>query len=293
MSEHQSPIKTPKQLVTVIALSFIVPIIIILLLVNYVDFSNKEGSGSNSMSKEQIVKRIAPVAQINYKDPNAPIVYKKGEEVYQSLCISCHGTGAAGAPKLGNIADWTTRLGQGFDGLLHSLLQGKGAMQPRAGAATDDYSDYELARAVVYLVNSSGGKLAQPQEPAPSAKTTNLASETSIENAAVDSTSSTLLQGNTNDSAQAAKEQPSSTGTSADSGKKLYEQACVACHATGAAGAPKLGDKTAWDARISTGKDALYKSAINGKNAMPAKGGSSATDAEVKAAVDYMLAAIK
>jgi cytochrome c5 len=63
---------------------------------------------------------------------------------------------------------------------------------------------------------------------------------------------------------------------------------------TGAAGSPKLGDKAAWEARIATGNDALYASALNGKGAMPAKGGrADLSDDAVKAAVDYMVAQSK
>ena len=77
-------------------------------------------------------------------------------------------------------------------------------------------------------------------------------------------------------------------------GKKLYDTVCMACHAAGIAGAPKTGDKAAWKPRIATGKEALYSSAIKGKNAMPAKGGmASAPDADVKAAVDYMVGLAK
>ena len=76
-------------------------------------------------------------------------------------------------------------------------------------------------------------------------------------------------------------------------GKKLYDTVCMACHAAGITGAPKTGDKAAWKPRIATGKDALYNSALHGKNAMPAKGGSSAADADVKAAVDYMMSQAK
>ena len=76
-------------------------------------------------------------------------------------------------------------------------------------------------------------------------------------------------------------------------GKKLYDTACMACHAAGIAGAPKTGDKAAWKPRIASGKEALYNSALRGKNAMPPKGGSSAADADVKAAVDYMVGLAK
>lgn len=75
-------------------------------------------------------------------------------------------------------------------------------------------------------------------------------------------------------------------------GKSTYDGICMACHAAGVAGAPKLGDKAAWAPRLKTGKDALYNSALKGKGAMPAKGGNAGLpDADVKAAVDYMVSA--
>ena len=77
-------------------------------------------------------------------------------------------------------------------------------------------------------------------------------------------------------------------------GKKVYETTCIACHASGVAGAPKFGDKAAWAPRLQPGINGLYASAINGKAAMPAKGGNaSLPDADVKAAVDYLIAAAK
>lgn len=77
-------------------------------------------------------------------------------------------------------------------------------------------------------------------------------------------------------------------------GKKTYESACALCHAAGIAGAPKTGDKTAWKTRLAQGKTALYTSALKGKNAMPAKGGAtSLSDADVKAAVDYLASLAK
>lgn len=81
-------------------------------------------------------------------------------------------------------------------------------------------------------------------------------------------------------------------------GQKTYQAACFACHGTGVAGAPKTGDKAAWKARIAKGNDTLYKHAIEGfkgdKGVMPAKGGrADLKDADVKAAVDYMVAQSK
>jgi cytochrome c5 len=85
-----------------------------------------------------------------------------------------------------------------------------------------------------------------------------------------------------------------SSGAIAADGKTVYESTCVACHATGVANAPKFGDKTAWAPRAATGKDALVKSVLAGKGAMPAKAGNAAlTEGDIASAVDYMLAAAK
>lgn len=72
-------------------------------------------------------------------------------------------------------------------------------------------------------------------------------------------------------------------------GASIYNSICQACHATGIAGAPKSGDKAAWAPRLAQGKATLYKNALNGKNAMPPKGGAAdLTEAELKAAVDHL-----
>ena len=84
------------------------------------------------------------------------------------------------------------------------------------------------------------------------------------------------------------------TADAGNAGKAAFDSACTACHTAGVAGAPKLGDKAAWSARLAQGKPALYTSALKGKGAMPAKGGNaSLSDDAVKAAVDFMLASAK
>jgi len=76
----------------------------------------------------------------------------------------------------------------------------------------------------------------------------------------------------------------------ADAGKATYDTACFACHGTGAAGAPILGNKDAWAPRVGKGIDTLYSHAINGFNGMPPKGGAvSLSDEQIKAVVDYMV----
>lgn len=78
------------------------------------------------------------------------------------------------------------------------------------------------------------------------------------------------------------------------SGEEIYNAACMACHSTGAAGAPKLGDNAAWAPRVAKGNDALLNSALNGLNMMPAKGGNaSLTDEDIGKVVTYLLASVQ
>jgi len=85
-----------------------------------------------------------------------------------------------------------------------------------------------------------------------------------------------------------------STNALAADGKAVYDKTCVACHAAGVANAPKLGDKAAWAPRVGGGRDALVASVIKGKGAMPPKAGSAdLKEDDIKAAVEYMLAAVK
>ncbi len=85
---------------------------------------------------------------------------------------------------------------------------------------------------------------------------------------------------------------PAPASTANKVGEKTFNAICTGCHSTGALGAPKLGDKAAWAPRIAQGIEALYNSALKGKNSMPAKGGNPAlSDADVKATVDYIVSA--
>jgi cytochrome c5 len=84
------------------------------------------------------------------------------------------------------------------------------------------------------------------------------------------------------------------TAAAGGDGKGIYDKVCHVCHATGVAGAPKAGDKAAWEPRLKEGMDAVYAIALKGKGAMPPKGGAAQlSDAEVKSAVDYMVGLVK
>lgn len=258
---HETPIKTPKQLITVIVLAFVVPILIIVLLSQYVSSIRSVDMDSAALTPDAVATRLKPVADLGFADSGggAAAAPRSGEEVYKSVCGACHASGAAGAPKFGEQGAWAARLKQGQQALLAAVVKGKGAMPPRGGGA--DLSDLEMERAVVYIANAAGAKFKEPA--APAAQMTAAA-------------------------APAAADAAPAVGAEAP-GKKVYEASCAACHASGVAGAPKAGDKAAWAPRLKTGMNALYANALKGKNAMPAKGGNAAlADADVKAAVDYL-----
>jgi cytochrome c5 len=77
--------------------------------------------------------------------------------------------------------------------------------------------------------------------------------------------------------------------TSSKTPEQLYQGACLACHMTGAAGAPKLGDAAAWAERMAKGLDAMVSSAIGGIGAMPPRGGSQYDDDQIRQVVEYIL----
>ena len=167
---HEGPIKTPKQLIWTVVASFVVPIVTIILLVNFVASGDKPAAGSAGLGEEAIAKRLQPIGHVEIRDASDVASLKTGEQVYQAVCTACHGSGAAGAPKTGDTAAWAPRLAQGYETLLTSALKGKGAMGAQGGG---DYSDFEIARAVVYLANQGGGKLEEPKAPAAAASAAN------------------------------------------------------------------------------------------------------------------------
>lgn len=167
--EHGALVKTPKQLVTVVVLAFIVPIFIIVLLVSYVGTGTKTGAGTDTNNPQLIEARIAPVAKLEIKDL-ANKVAASGDKVYKAQCAACHDSGAAGAPKFGDAAAWAPRIKTGFEALWQSALKGKGAMGAQAGG---EYDDQEIGNAVVHLANSAGAKFAElkaASKPDPAAK---------------------------------------------------------------------------------------------------------------------------
>jgi len=303
--EHQGFIKTPRQLITVIVLAFVVPITIIVLLVKFVGSSTRTGAGADAMTPEAIEARIQPVAGFELRDASAPAVSRTGEQVYNAQCAACHATGVAGAPKFGDAGAWSARIKTGLQALTKSSLEGKNAMPPQAGG---DFSDTEITRAVVYMANKAGAKFEEPKAEAP--KTAEAKPEAAAPAAApapaapapaapapaapAPAAPAPAAPAPAAAAPAAAAPAPVASAASSEEGTKVYETTCKVCHGTGVAGAPKLGDKAAWAPRVAAGEDTMVKLAISGIRAMPPRGGNAnLSDAQVRAAVEHMLAALK
>ena len=168
--EHTSLIKTPKQLAIVVVLSFIVPVIVIVMLAQ-IATSGKNPAAATAASEEAVAKRIKPAGTV-VVDPTqaaAPAAVQvvvaapaaavsaapadgdaaKGKSIYDASCAACHGAGVAGAPKPGDKAAWAPRLKSGTDAMVASVIKGKGAMPPKGGNAA--LADADIKAAVDYL----------------------------------------------------------------------------------------------------------------------------------------------
>ena len=202
----------------------------------------------------KLVIRLAAVllsmlcVQVNAASPD-------GKAIYDRTCVACHGTGATGAPKLGDAVAWAPRIKAGSKALVASAIKGKGVMPAKGGNAS--LSNAEVQAAVNYIISQSGSGAKSAEAAAPAA---------------------------------AGAPAVAAAGGGDANGKAVYDSTCGACHATGAAGAPKTGDAAAWAPRIKAGQAAMVANATKGKGAMPAKGGNAKlTDAEMQAAVKYIV----
>lgn len=290
-NEHESVIRTPKQLVVAVAGFFLVIVIGIILLVSFVTNTHTAGAGTESQSAAAVNARIAPVASEGFtlRDANAPKVLQSANAVYTAVCAACHAAGLAGAPKIGDASAWGPRIAQGYETLLKHAIEGIRAMPAKGG--NPDLDDVEVARAVVYMANQGGAKFKEPALPAATPVIAVGAADNTAAPAAASAAPTAAPV------ATAAVPTPAPASANADTGKALFNQACTMCHGSGLAGAPKFGDKAAWAPRLAQGTAILYEHAIKGfqgkAGMMPPKGGSTAPDADVKAAVDYMLSAAK
>ena len=296
--EHSSAIKTPKQLVIVVLLAFLVPITVIGLL------SQLFTSGARDMSedKAKVLERIKPIGTVLIAEATPASGNMSGQQVFAQVCKTCHEAGIAGAPKIGDKSLWAPRIAEGESTLVQHAINGyqgkSGVMPPKGGnpGLTDD----EVHRAVVYMADQAGATWKEPTPtqtasaaPAPASAAPPATAAAATPAAAAPAPTNVANASNVPSAPASGATQTASASGSAE-GKAVYDQTCHVCHGTGLAGSPKFGDKSAWAPRIATGVPALYNAALHGLNAMPPKGGNTAlTDSQVKAAVDYMVSAAK
>lgn len=257
----------------------------------------------------------------------APAV-SEGEKIYSGVCQACHIAGVAGAPKLDDAAAWAPRIALGEDALVASVVNGKGAMPPMGGNPA--LTEPQVRAAVAYIISKTSGADTQgadaPKAAAASAAVqaaeaaaavTSAAGETADKARAVAAETVESAKEIASDVADKAKEMaaavtgaqqspaapaatpstaapstaaPDTAAAAGKPGDQVYNSACIACHITGVANAPKLDDKAAWEPRAATGVSALVQSVLKGKGAMPPKGGAMAlTDADIENGVRYML----
>ena len=265
-----SPLKNPNQLLSSTIWAVAGPIAVVIAVVAYVA-SGSSPVADTSLQEKAVAERIQKIGMVQVREASKGL--QSGEDVYKAQCSACHAAGLVGAPKFGDADAWGPRIKTGFEALAHSAIGGKGAMGAQGGGA---FSDTEIGLAVVYMANAAGAKFAKPATPA------------GTDNAAA---TAAAAPAEAAPPSAAAAEVAVATPAASGAGEALYKQACQVCHAAGVAGAPKFGDKTDWAPRIAAGIDSMYATSVNGKGAMPARGGTTASDTDLRAAVEYMAAA--
>ena len=111
------------------------------------------------VEKTQVEEKVQPVAQVKVADNSAPQenAIISGEKISQVNCILCHGAGVMGAPKIGDATQWEARIAQGKEKLINHAIQGINMMPAKGGNSA--LSDEEVAAAVIWMANESGGSL--------------------------------------------------------------------------------------------------------------------------------------
>jgi cytochrome c5 len=188
-----------------------------------------------------------------------------------AACFSCHN--ADGISKIPGTPHLAGQERGYLESALRAYREGQARQNPTMNAMAKPLSDRDIANIAAYYSlqtrMNNGQTVAQAMETMERIRPVGLAVAES----------------------PAAATAPSGTATIVRTGEAVYNAACMACHTSGAAGAPKLGDKAAWSVRLGQGTSTLYQNALKGFKGMPAKGGcSSCTDSEIKAAVDYLVA---
>jgi cytochrome c5 len=152
VEDHSTPIQTPKQLIVVVVLAFLIPILLIVMITQMVTGGLKVGTGGG-MSEDAVALRLKPVGEVVLAEADSTTGARSGEQVVSAVCQTCHGAGVVGAPKMGDKAAWQPRLAQGVTTLHEHAIKGIRAMPPKGG--NPSLSDAEVSAAVDYMVKQS------------------------------------------------------------------------------------------------------------------------------------------
>ncbi|MEM7258440.1 MAG: c-type cytochrome [Pseudomonadota bacterium] len=218
--------------------------------------------------------------------------------VVATNCAGCHRDGLLGAQRSDDAQAWQALQDKGLDTLTASVINGKGVMLPRAETSL---TDEEISQAISYMIAQATGSDAapagdstEPMQDADASEETATEEMATEDSAEEETAAAQTTEAATSDTATAeAETQTAEAAVVAVADipanvKSVADTLCASCHISGVANAPKLGDKAAWDERLAMGMDKLLASAIAGKGAMPARGGSTLSDAELRLAIEYM-----
>ena len=153
IEDHSTPIQTPKQLIVVVVLAFLIPILLIVMITQMVTGGLKVELGGLAMSEDAVAERLKPVGEVALAEASTTPGARSGEQVVNTVCQTCHGAGLVGAPKIGDKAAWQPRLAQGVNALREHAIKGIRAMPPRGG--NPSLSDAEVSGAVDYMLKQS------------------------------------------------------------------------------------------------------------------------------------------
>jgi cytochrome c5 len=155
---HADPIKLSAKNITFI--------VVVCLFITIAIISGLNGALSSTSTptlddQQATADRIQKVGSVVISAQSSSGEPKTGEQVYTTVCASCHGSGNMNSPKFGDAAEWGPRVAKGFNALLDSALHGKGKMPARGGSSL---SDLEVARGVVYMANHGGAHFPEPKD---------------------------------------------------------------------------------------------------------------------------------
>ncbi|HKJ10618.1 MAG TPA: c-type cytochrome [Gammaproteobacteria bacterium] len=252
----------------------------------------EHAAAPNKMEQKITEQNIAPVAKVNVASSSkaagggagassgggasaSPTAARSGEQVFKSVCMTCHATGAAGAPIVGHKDLWGPRAKQGIKVLLSHAMHGYKGMPPKGTCS--GCSEQEIKNAIEYMVITKTGLtipgVSKPESGNGGQQAASNGKQTKAENGG-----------------GGGKTVAGFKNVDLAVGKKRFESTCVACHGSGVAGAPKFGNKSDWAPRIAQGPDTMLKRALSGYKGMPPKGTcGSCSKQEIKDAIAYMV----